>query len=69
MHVVELRVAVVNADQDLVLDRLRRPDDLHAGVFERRHQLLFAARNVDHIEQEVLVAALILDVADALAVG
>ncbi len=62
-------VAVVEADEDLVLVLVRAADDLHAGVLERGQRRLLAARHVDAVEQEILVARLVLHVEQALAVA
>ena len=59
------RVAVVEPDEHLVLVLVRAADDLHAGILERRQRGLFAAGDVYAVEQEVLVAGLVLDVEQA----
>ena len=69
MDVVPLGVAVVEADQDAVLDVVGDADDLDAGLLERRQRALRAGDDVDAVEQEILVAALVVDEQDLLAVG
>ena len=69
VDVVILRIAVVEADEDLVLDPVRSADELDARILEIGQRRLGAGFQVHAVEQEVLVPALVLDVEQALAVG
>ena len=69
VDVVPARVAVVDADEDAVLHLGADGHDLHARLLERR---VGRGRAVDHVhavQQEVLVAALVVHVQQGLAVG
>ena len=69
MDVMPLRVAVVEADEDAVLDERRDAHDLHARLLERGQRALGARGDVDAIEQEILIARLVLDVHHQRTVG
>ena len=68
VHVVQLRVAVVEADQDLVGVRALDRDDLRLHLLERGQVARLAAGGRHRVHVPVLVAALVLDVDDVLAV-
>ena len=69
VDVVKARIAVVDADQHLVLDRVGRPYHLHQGVFKRGELALLARFDVHLVEQEVFIARLVLHVEDAVRGG
>ena len=69
VDVVPLRIAVVETDEDAVLDERRDAHHLHARLLERGQRALRAALHIDAVEQEVLVARLVLDVHHHGAVG
>ena len=68
VDVVILRIAVVEPDEDLVLDPVRPADELDARVLEIGQRRLDARFHVHAVKQEVLVPALVLDIEQALAV-
>jgi len=54
------------AEQQLVAHRLRRGDQLDAGIVERGQAALFTAGHIDLVKQVILVARLVADVQHAL---
>ena len=67
MDVVPARVAIVEADQDPVAHDRRYALDLHPHLFERGKQPLGTIHDIHAVEQEVLVAALVVDEQDLAA--
>ena len=69
MDIVPLRIAVVEADQQLVLDRARRANQIDAGVRKRGERGFRACGDVDAVEQEILVPALVLNIHQRAGIG
>jgi hypothetical protein len=69
VHVMPLRVAVIEADQHSVAVCDRSTDDQNPRVLERSQAVLRARYDVDAVEQEILVAALVLHIQKRAAVG
>ncbi|MNT54321.1 hypothetical protein D3C72_1914780 [compost metagenome] len=63
------RIAVIDADEDAILHLAANLDDPHARLLERRVADLLAARHVHAVQQEILVAALVLDEQQGLRIG
>jgi hypothetical protein len=69
VHVVPARVTVVDAHQHLVQALLRAADHAHAHLVEGRVVALRAGLHVDAVKAEVLVAGVVLDEQQLLAVA
>ena len=68
IHVMEHRYAVVQAHQDGVRPLVADALHLHAHVVVLMQRLGFAGLEIDDVEVEVLVAALVLEIQDVLVV-
>ena len=69
VDIVPAGIAVVQADEDAVLDHPADADNQRPRFFERRERLLGAGGDIDAVEKEVLVATAVVQEQDLFESG